>query len=759
MAKKQNDDDEFERLVREFIDNEIMSDDTPDDNANTEPTLPFPKPMDDRVADAMMNAKGAALNFSVAVASVTIEIAPGYEKGIFWNGPAVVTFHPRHKVRIRPARFDCFIFNEDYYPVCTSKDCRMQRAKGKAMKMEMESDHIWIPGKYILLVFDNDGCGVTQIDFTIDEELKAKLGKPHLCPYGNEEDVLATCIQDKDTDWNFVAYRPGVVQFRRKAMEARRLVLYNEIRSGHSQGKVTTCENLLICTRNDDIDAEFLKYFQRVMFVSGDPICVDCATLYNPGFNNAYEPLNDMLAENMRAICLTNLKELMGPNGKVIMRAIIEKVRNAKGSISFWLCGTRAEIDELMGLYPSLRQFFVADSYVEQQPYTPFELVEAFFAGVVNEHMQPNILVKDRLTRTILQGYKQGVLTTWSLADVHRFIVEEIRPRYLRRCMEDMLNENGAFLQEEDIPFYKLLSGSSAFDECMRELSEMIGLDNVKQGIMTMANQARLFTERRRRGLHTSTKMIFHSIFTGNPGTGKTTVARKVGRIYRSLGLLSKGEVIAVDRTRLVGQYIGQTEDNMKVILEEAKGNVLFIDEAYNLDVGADDRRDFGGRVLEALLPILAQPNPDMLVIFAGYEKEMDAMLDTNPGLEGRFPYRYRFDDYTAEQLMEIALKIFERDDYILSEEAIAELRVDITIAVSMQTKNFGNARWVEQFVNNGIIPAMADRIYSHEGALSAGDIDLQHIEASDIEKAFENYRPKPIEPKPTRHRVKGFGA
>lgn len=758
MAKKNNEEEEFERLVREFLDYEDKDDDTPDDHADTEAALPFPKPMDDRVVDAMMNADNYERNFTEDVASVTLEIAPGYEKGIFCDGPAVVTFRPRHKVRLRPTRFNCFIFDEDYYPVCSSGECEMQRAKGRAMKMEMESNHIWIPGKYILLVSDNCGCGVTQFDFTIDEERHVTLGKSHLCAYGNAEDVLATCMQDKDKDWDFVANRPGVAQFRRKAMEARRLLLYNEFRKDRSQGTVNTCENLLICTRNDDIDTEFLEYFQRVMYVSGDPTCVDCSTLYKPGCNNAYEPLDDMLNENMRAICLTNLSELLGPNGKVIMRAIVEKVRNAKGGISLWLCGTRQEIDELMGLYPSLHQFFTADSYVEQQPYTPFELVEAFLTGVVNENMLPDMRIKDRLTRTILQGFKQGVLTTWSLADIRQFVIEEIRPRYLRRCMSDMLDDSIS-LQEDDIPFHKLTSGSSAFDESIRELSEMIGLDNVKEGIKTMANQARLFSERRRRGLNTSNKMIFHSIFTGNPGTGKTTVARKLGKIYRALGLLSKGEVIAVDRTRLVGQFLGETEDNMKVILKEAKGNVLFIDEAYNLDVGATDRKDFGGRVLESLLPVLTQPNPDMLVIFAGYEKEMDAMLDTNPGLSGRFPYRYQFDDYTAEQLMEIALKIFERDEYILSEEAIAELRVTITIAAGMNTKNFGNARWVEQFVNNGIIPAMADRLYNTDNTLSAGDIDLQHIEVSDIEKAFDNFRPQPFEPKPTRHRVKGFGS
>ena len=319
--------------------------------------------------------------------------------------------------------------------------------------------------------------------------------------------------------------------------------------------------------------------------------------------------------------------------------------------------------------------------------------------------------------------------------------------------MTIMFESSFMLLTEEDIPFDKLTCGSSAFDESMQELKEMIGLENVKQGVMTMSNQARLFIERARRGLKTSSPKIFHCIFTGNPGTGKTTVARKLGKIYRSLGLLSKGEVIAVDRTRLVGQYIGQTEENMKVVLEEAKGNVLFIDEAYTLVTCTEDKKDFGGRVLDSLLTVLTQPNPDMLIVFAGYPKEMDTMLSTNPGLAGRFPFRYHFDDYTAEQLMEIARHLLERDEFILTEEADLSLEVAIEETLERKQPNFGNARWIEQFVNNGIIPAMADRIYS------SGSTDLQRIEAADITKAFEKFKPQANEPKPTRHRVKGFGA
>ena len=379
-------------------------------------------------------------------------------------------------------------------------------------------------------------------------------------------------MEGSDKFWPRIAEMPGMAQFRRKAMEARQLLLYNELRKEKDLEEMGTCDNLLICTRNDDINKDILHFFQRIIILDCNAAFIDCSSFYNAACNNPFEPMNEMLNDpDLKMLCLTNLKELTGNNGKIIMRRIIEKVRDSRGNLSIWLCGTRQQIDELLNLYPSLKQFFIAESYVEQESYTVFELVQAFFRDLAKENMQPNVLVKNLLTRAILKGYKQGVLTNWSLADVHRFVIGEVRPHYLSRTVVDMFEDTRMLLVEEDIPFEKLTSGSSAFDESIRELNDMIGLDSVKQGIMTMANLARLFIERRRKGLNTSSNMIFHTIFTGNPGTGKTTVARKLGKIYRALGLLSKGEVIAVDRTRLVGRYIGDTEENMKNVIDEAK--------------------------------------------------------------------------------------------------------------------------------------------------------------------------------------------
>jgi SpoVK/Ycf46/Vps4 family AAA+-type ATPase len=180
---------------------------------------------------------------------------------------------------------------------------------------------------------------------------------------------------------------------------------------------------------------------------------------------------------------------------------------------------------------------------------------------------------------------------------------------------------------------------------------------------------------------------------------------------------------------------------------------VLFIDEAYALFTNDPDRKDFGHRVLESLLTVLTRPNPDMLIVLAGYTKEMDAMLSSNPGLRSRFPYKYQFDDYDAAQLMEIARHLFEREDYILSDEAATELRNDIEQTLTMRLPEFGNARWIDQLVRNGIIPAMADRVFS------TGSTDFQRIEASDVKTAFERLKPKAAPLKPHHKVVSGFSA
>lgn len=256
------------------------------------------------------------------------------------------------------------------------------------------------------------------------------------------------------------------------------------------------------------------------------------------------------------------------------------------------------------------------------------------------------------------------------------------------------------------------------YDKSLQKLQKMVGLDELKKSIESHLNFVKLLTLRREAGLHTEQPPL-HMVFTGNPGTGKTTVADFMGEIYYSLGLLSRGNVIRVERTDMVGAHIGETEKKMKRILKQAQGNVLFIDEAYNLYIGGENtKNDFGMRVIETLLTVLSREEVDMLVILAGYPKEMEEMLSCNPGLRSRFPYVFHFEDYSVDELLQIADIVVQRGGYCFTPEAREKLRALVEKECRKKNVHFGNGRFISRLISTRIIPAMSNRI----AAMPAGN-------------------------------------
>lgn len=279
------------------------------------------------------------------------------------------------------------------------------------------------------------------------------------------------------------------------------------------------------------------------------------------------------------------------------------------------------------------------------------------------------------------------------------------------------------------------------YERCLADLYDMVGLDHLKSRLTTLFNRAKFDRMRCNMGLPELNEKRCHMIFTGNPGTGKTTVARIMGKVFKELGILSNGEVITAERADMVGKYIGHTEDMMKELLERAKGNVLFIDEAYSLcDSSSGDRIDFGNRVIESLLGVLAENDSDMIIIMAGYEKEIMQMLDKNPGLRGRFAYTFHFEDYTADQLLEICLNKLNEKMFRVEDPVQDVMKSCISSAIAAKDALFHNARWAEQFAMQGIVSAMADRLCQPSMQLEIEDLCM--VTEADVLAGYEMTRP-----------------
>jgi len=256
---------------------------------------------------------------------------------------------------------------------------------------------------------------------------------------------------------------------------------------------------------------------------------------------------------------------------------------------------------------------------------------------------------------------------------------------------------------------------------------ELVGLAPVKTRVREIA--ALLLVEKLRRqvGLQAETPPL-HMSFTGNPGTGKTTVAMKMASILHGLGYVRKGHLVAVTRDDLVGQYIGHTAPKTKEVLKRAMGGVLFIDEAYYL-YRPENERDYGQEAIEILLQVMENQRDDLVVIFAGYRDRMERFFGSNPGMASRVAHHIDFPDYDEAELFEIATRMLERMHYALDADAAQALRE--YIALRRQQPRFANARSVRNALDRGRL-RQAKRLFERRGEpLTAAD--LTAIRAEDI--------------------------
>lgn len=388
------------------------------------------------------------------------------------------------------------------------------------------------------------------------------------------------------------------------------------------------------------------------------------------------------------------------------------------------LAGYPLEMESMMNCNPGFKSR--VPNVFHFNDYTPDELLQ-----IANLYFKEHVYLlagnaREQLASVIRRDYAKRPKNF----ENGRYIVNLIEKDILKRmglrlaACENPTREQLVTILPEDIPSAKEVKESEKY----KAFKQMVGLEELKKSIQEHLNYVKMCNHRIKAGLETQMPSL-NMVFAGNPGTGKTTVADFIGEIYASMGLLSEGNVIKVTRKDLVGTHMGETEQILKDLFNRARGNVLFIDEAYELNQegrGADP----AGAVLDALVDELGPDSQDFIVILAGYTDEMERLLQCNPGLKSRFPNIFHFKDYSVEELLKIALEGPAAKDYIFTPQAKERLEAYIKREVLKKQKSFGNGRFVVRLITNTILPRMATRL---SGIETPTIQELQVVEAEDI--------------------------
>jgi len=268
-------------------------------------------------------------------------------------------------------------------------------------------------------------------------------------------------------------------------------------------------------------------------------------------------------------------------------------------------------------------------------------------------------------------------------------VLDSRRAEPIRPSMMEWAGGESSQVQEHD-----------TLRDCFAEMDHLVGLARIKAFVKEIYAWLEISKRRQALGL-AAEQQVLHMIFSGNPGTGKTTVARILSRLFKELGVLSKGHLVEVERADLVGEYIGHTAQKTREHVRKALGGILFIDEAYSLARGGD--KDFGKEAIDTLVKAMEDHKDDFVLILAGYTEEMDQFLQLNPGLPSRFPIHLRFPDFTLDELMKIAEQMAAIREYRFSVGAREKLRKHLRYRLEIGNGTFGNARYVRNLMEQSI--------------------------------------------------------
>lgn len=423
--------------------------------------------------------------------------------------------------------------------------------------------------------------------------------------------------------------------------------------------------------------------------------------------------------------------------GKEAIDTLLKRLEDDRGKFICIVAGYTKEMHQFIESNPGLKSRF--NKTIHFEDYTPEELTQIFLNLAKKNKFVVSSPVQQSLKRHLEEVYATRDHNFGNARDV-RTLFENATSNQSKRLAG--ITGSPAFRQEmmfeltaEDIIGTEK-SKAKSLDEVLAELDEFIGMTSIKEAIRRLAVQAVFIKQRLQLGIGTAEPMSLNIVLTGNPGTGKTSVARKMGEILKAIGILPTDNVIEVDRNQMVGKYMGETPKLVNALCNRAMGGILFIDEAYTLydaDGGSGDK--YGKEAVEALMKRMEDDKGKFVVIAAGYRKEMTTFMQVNPGLESRFTHRLHIEDYTEIELAEIFKMLAKKKQYLISEQAEAVLYEQIHELFSQKTRTFGNAREMRRLFD-ATIQQLSMRV-STIPPDKLSERDYQLIEAPDIQRAM----------------------
>ncbi len=375
-----------------------------------------------------------------------------------------------------------------------------------------------------------------------------------------------------------------------------------------------------------------------------------------------------------------------GGFGQEAVDTLLKAMEDYRDRLAVIVAGYTGKISAFIGSNPGLESRFTR--YVHFEDYDVDALFEIFRNDCLAFHFQLTPEAEAAVLSELTDLHRRRG-ANFGNARALRPLFEAMQERQAERLMLDSECDPTIFVVE-DVPRSNNAS-SAELDSLLAELESLIGLANVKHEIKSLVSLVEVHKRRRQRGMKVSLPSL-HMVFTGNPGTGKTTVARLLGKIYKGLGLLAKGHVVEVGQSDLVGGYVGQTPLKTMAKLDEANGGVLFVDEAYTL---SDQRCSYGGEAIDTILKVMEDRRETMAIVVAGYTEPMSAFFASNPGLASRFTRHVHFEDYSPSELFSIFEGLCTRDGYYLSPAASVVANEVLGQLHATRSETFGNARQV----------------------------------------------------------------